>query len=253
MMLLRQLLLAAGVVLLTGCGDAVETSEIPTQIASGKLPATTLLATGARLSGANGLLFGPDGLLYVASVVGSEIVALDPDTGAIKKRLTRADGIDGPDDIAFAPDGTLYWTSILSGVVSGRRPDGTLVTAATLSPGVNPLTFSPNGRLFVAQCFFGDKLYEIDPNGSAPPRLISDQLGPGCGLNGMAWGPDQRLYGPRWFTGEVVSFDVSANTMRVGPTLGRGPIRPPWRAPPSWRWDSRSPWRRTAQCGSPAG
>ena len=194
MMLSRWLLLAAGIVLLAGCGDAVETSEMPTQIASGKLPATTLLVSGAKLSGANGLLFGPDGLLYVASVVGSEIVALDPDTGAIKKRLTRADGIDGPDDIAFAPDGTLYWTSILSGVVSGRRPDGTLVTAATLSPGVNPLTFSPNGRLFVAQCFFGDKLYEIDPNGSAPPRLISDQLGPGCGLNGMAWGPEGDLY-----------------------------------------------------------
>jgi len=197
------------------CDDGVQSNVTPNQIASGKLPAATLLASGAKISGANGILFGPDGLLYVASVVGSEIVALDPATGEVRRRLSRADGVDGPDDVAFAPDGTLYWTSILSGKVAGRRPDGSLVTAASLSPGVNPLTFSDAGRLFVAQCFFGDKLYEVDPDGVTAPRLISDTLGPRCGLNGMDWGPDQRLYGPRWFTGEVVSFDVDAKTMRI--------------------------------------
>ncbi|MEJ2133564.1 MAG: hypothetical protein P8Y95_18535, partial [Gammaproteobacteria bacterium] len=31
----------------------------------------------------------------------------------------------------------------------------------------------------------------------------------------MDWGPDGRLYGPRWFAGEVVSFDVDDNSMRV--------------------------------------
>ena len=33
--------------------------------------------------------------------------------------------------------------------------DGTLVTAAQLGPGVNPITFSDDDRLFVSQCFFG--------------------------------------------------------------------------------------------------
>jgi sugar lactone lactonase YvrE len=172
-----------------------------------------VLVSGAAISGANGLHFGPDGLLYVASVIGSEIVVLDPKTGEVKRRIRQ--GVKNPDDVAFNRDGDLYWTSILSGEVTGLRPDGSLVTAARLTPGTNPITFSPEGRLFVSQCFFDDKLYEVDPQGVNEPRLISDQLGPGCGLNGMDWGPDGRLYGPRWFRGEVVSFDVDTREMRV--------------------------------------
>ena len=83
------------------------------------------------------------------------------------------------------------------------------------TPGVNPITFSDDGRLFVAQCFFGDKLYEVDPLGVKPARVIREDLGPGCGLNGMDWGPDDRLYGPRWFRGEVVSIDVDSGDMRT--------------------------------------
>ena len=63
--------------------------------------------------------------------------------------------------------------------------------------------------------FFGTHLFEVDPTGQEPARTISDELGPGCGLNGMDWGPDQRLYGPRWFHQQVVSFDVDDNTMRL--------------------------------------
>ncbi len=200
---------------LSGCDQSTQFNERPAQTATGKLPAATLLASGAKITGANGIAFAPNGSLYVASVIGSELIVLNPNTGAVLERLTRADGVEGPDDIAFAPDGAFYWTSILTGEVAGQRADGTRVTAARLTPGVNPLTFSDTGRLFVAQCFFGDKLYEVDPNGATEPRLISDTLGPRCGLNGMDWGPDGRLYGPRWFTGEVVSFDVDANTMRV--------------------------------------
>ncbi|MDB2543436.1 hypothetical protein N9X45_06260, partial [Pseudomonadales bacterium] len=51
--------------------------------------------------------------------------------------------------------------------------------------------------------------------GIAEPRVIAEDLGPGCGLNGMDWGRDNRLYGPRWFRGEVVSFNVEDNTMRL--------------------------------------
>lgn len=175
-----------------------------------------VLATGAGISGANGLHFSPDGRLYVASVIGSELVVLDPDSGAVLERLT--EGVDGPDDVAFNAAGDFYWTSILTGEVAGLTAAGERITAATLTPGVNPITFSDDGRLFVAQCFFDDKLFEVDPAGIEAPRLISDQLGPGCGLNGMDWGPDGRLYGPRWFQGQVVSFDVDEGTMRVEAT-----------------------------------
>ena len=31
----------------------------------------------------------------------------------------------------------------------------------------------------------------------------------------MDWGPDGRLYGPRWFNNEVVSVDVDSGDLRV--------------------------------------
>ncbi len=175
-----------------------------------------VLASGANISGANGLHFSPDGRLFVASVIGSELIVLDPDSGEVLERLS--DGVDGPDDVAFNADGDFFWTSILTGEVAGITAAGERITAATLTPGVNPLTFSDDGHLFVAQCFFDDKLFEVDPAGIAEPRLISDELGPGCGLNGMDWGPDGRLYGPRWFQNQVVSFDVDTGDMRVEAT-----------------------------------
>lgn len=204
-------LLAAS--LLGGCSETEQTTET----GADKKPEATVrvIATGADIAGANGIHFGPEGWLYVASVIGSDITAIDPHTGKTVEHYTAEDGVIGPDDVAFGPDGSFYWTSILTGEVAGFTPDGKKVVAARLEPGVNPITFSDDGRLFTAQCFLGDKVYEIDPAGVEEPRLIADNLGPGCGLNGMDWGPDDRLYGPRWFTGEVVSFDVDENTMRL--------------------------------------
>ena len=195
----------ASLLLICGCDASEPTARPDLNI--------QVLATGASISGANGMHFSPDGRLFVASVIGSELVVMDPDTGAVLERLS--EGVDGPDDVAFNAAGDYFWTSILTGEVAGITAAGERVTAARLTPGVNPLTFSDDGRLFVAQCFFDDKLFEVDPAGVNPPRLISDQLGPGCGLNGMDWGPDGRLYGPRWFKQQVVSFDVDEGDMRI--------------------------------------
>ena len=173
------------------------------------------IATGANIAGANGIHFGPDGMLYITSVIGSDLTVIDPSSGEELRRFTAADGVIGPDDVAFASDGSVYWTSILTGEVAGFNPDGEKIVAAQLPPGANPITFSNDDRLFVSQCFLGTNLYELDPAGIEPARLIADDLGPGCGLNGMDWGPDDRLYGPRWFVGEVLSFDVDTGERRV--------------------------------------
>ena len=167
-----------------------------------------VFAQGALISGVNGIHFGPDGYLYAASVIGSDISIIDINAKRIVRRLGPTDGVLGPDDVAFNQAGDLYWTTILTGEVSGFRDGDELVRAANLGPGANPITFSDNGRLFAAQCFFGDGIYEVDPAGKLEPRLIRGDMGPQCGLNGMDWGPDNRLYGPRWFHNEVISLNV---------------------------------------------
>ncbi|MFW6093424.1 MAG: hypothetical protein ACODAC_05565 [Pseudomonadota bacterium] len=210
MHVLRRLAVAlgSGLLLLGGCGEQAVEPEIPSAN-------VRVLAQGAGISGANGLHFGPEGLLYVASVMDSELLVMDPDSGEVRQRLTARDGVVGPDDVAFSPEGAFYWTSILTGEVAGFTVEGERVVAGNVGAGANPLTFSDDGRLFVAQCFLGDGLFELDPEGRESPRIVADDLGPGCGLNGMDWGPDGRLYGPRWFRGEVVSYDVDSGERRL--------------------------------------
>ena len=174
----------------------------------------TVLSQGGPLHGTNGVMFGPDGRLYVASISSPAVVALDPESGAILERWGPEEGVKGPDDVAFGPDGSMFWTDWAFGDVGRRTPDGTTTVVASPVPGVNPITFSDDGRLFVSQCGPGDQLFEIDPEGIEEPRLIGDQLSRGC-VNGMDWGPDDRLYGPRMSSNEVVRVDVDSGTVET--------------------------------------
>ncbi len=168
------------------------------------------LVRGAKLNAANGIDIGPDGNLYIASVNGQEIVVMRKQNGRIIDRIT--EGVLGPDDLVFGPDGSLYWTDILTGEVGRLSPDGQLKKQQFL-PGVNPITFSPDGRLFVALDFLGDGLYEFDPDLNDPPRPIIpciDPNNPFClgFFNSFDFGPDGRLYGPLFALGLVISVDV---------------------------------------------
>lgn len=168
------------------------------------------LVKGSPLAGANGLDVGPDGHLYVASVNDQEIIVMNKNNGKIIERI--GDDVEGPDDLVFGPDGSLYWTDILSGYVKRRAPNGD-VTEQFVANGVNPITFSPDGRLFVALDFLGDGLYELDPDLDADPRPIvvcSDPLNPFClgFFNSFNVGPDGRLYGPLFALNLVISVNV---------------------------------------------
>ena len=48
-------------------------------------PLVEVVATGANIAGANGMAFGPDGNLYVASVLGSNMSVLNPESGEVIK------------------------------------------------------------------------------------------------------------------------------------------------------------------------
>ncbi len=158
------------------------------------------------LNGLNGINVGPDGKVYNASVGGSEITVHDPETGQILDRIGADQGVGGPDDLFITSDGTIYWTEILAGNVGRLDPDGTL-KKQFVGPGVNPITMSDDGRLFVARIFLGDGLYELDPELEADPIPLLPDI---VGLNGFDFGPDGLLYAPLFFGGEVVKIDVDA-------------------------------------------
>src|ERR1700716_3643764 len=73
------------------------------------------VTASSRLFGANGLRTGPDGRVYVAQVTGSQISALDLNTGELDTVSAKGGDIIAPDDVAFASDGTLYATEVMDG------------------------------------------------------------------------------------------------------------------------------------------
>lgn len=174
------------------------------------------ITKGALIKSANGINFGPDGNLYIASFGNQEIVVMNKQNGKIIERLGTDIGVINPDDLAFGPDGSLYWTDIGIGYVGRMTPQG-VVTKQFVALGVNPITFSEDGRLFVGLCFRGDGLYELDPNLIDPPRPIivaspGNEFPLGF-LNAFDFGADGMLYGPIFGGGIVVKVDID----RPGP------------------------------------
>ncbi|MCY4601704.1 MAG: hypothetical protein OXF27_17500 [Acidobacteria bacterium] len=212
-----------GVALLAGCAAQDPPETAPWTV--------TVLAQGSPLHATNGMYFGPDGRLYVVSASSATVAAVDKESGEVLERWGPELGVRGPDDITFGADGSAYWTEFSFGDVARRTPDGTISVIASPGRGVNPITFSDDGRLFVSRCALGHELFEIDPEGGGEPRLITDQLGPGCGLNGMDWGPDGRLYGPRPAGREAVRVDVDRGSFET--------VAADFRAPVALKFDSQ--------------
>ena len=158
------------------------------------------IVAGSGFHTANGIAFAPDGRLFVASVAGESIFALDLKTGAIETIVGPPAG--EADDLAFGPDGKMVWTAFLEGIVRMRGVDGQIKDLASGLPGVNSIAFTRDGtRLFVGQVFMGEGLWEIDLAGCAAPRLVASNTG---GINACQIGPDGMIYGPSWDRGQVV-------------------------------------------------
>lgn len=162
------------------------------------------LTPPSRLFGANGLRTGADGRIYVAQVSGSQISAIDPDTGAVEAISPLGGGIVGPDDLAFDDKGNLYATEITEGRVSVRRPNGETQVVRGDIPVANPITWY-KGKLIVGECRMGARIMELDLNGGEP-RVIVDNIPM---VNAFEVGPDGMLYFPVMGANEIwrVSLD----------------------------------------------
>lgn len=158
----------------------------------------TRLNEPSPLRGANGIAFGPDGLLYVAQFLHGGISAVDTGSGAVETVVSPGGSIRTPDDLAFDARGDMYVTDMVPGRVWRRTPRGecTLVAEGLRNP--NGITCLGD-RLFVSEMRAGGELFELFPHGGSPVRLAGG-LNHG---NAMQCGPDGWLYYPHMMTNQV--------------------------------------------------
>jgi sugar lactone lactonase YvrE len=161
----------------------------------------------SRLYGANGLRTGPDGRIYCAQVSGSQISAIDPETGAVEAISPMGGGIVAPDDLVFDPEGNIFATEITEGRVSVRRPNGETHVVRGDMPVANPITFH-QGRLIAGECRPGGRIMQLDLNGGAPKILVDDVAMP----NAFEVGPDGMLYYPVMGLNEIWRVGLDGGT-----------------------------------------
>lgn len=156
------------------------------------------LTPPSRLFGANGIRTGPDGRLYVAQVSGSQISAINIDSGDIETISPKGGDIVAPDDLVFDDNGNLFVTEITEGRVSMLTPNGQARVISEGLPCANPITFY-QGRLFAGECRPDGRIVELDRNGGAM-RILAENVPL---ANAMEVGPDGLLYFPVMGANEI--------------------------------------------------
>ncbi|WP_373077585.1 hypothetical protein [Zhongshania sp.] len=156
------------------------------------------LTQPSRLFGANGIRTGADGRIYVAQVSGSQISAVNVDTGLVETISPMGGDIVAPDDLVFDAKGNLYATEITEGRVSVREPNGRTRVINGDMPCANPITMYQD-RLFAGECRPDGRIMELDLNGGAPRVILEGVPMP----NAMEVGPDGMLYFPVMGANEI--------------------------------------------------
>jgi sugar lactone lactonase YvrE len=151
----------------------------------------------STLSGANGIRFGPDGQLYVAQFLSSQVSVIDVENGRERGLFAAGSGFVAPDDLAFDDNGVLFATEVMDGRVSARLPDGSTRVVAADLPGANGIAIH-RGRLFVDEFRPGGRILELYADKS--PRVIAEKAPM---PNAMCAGPDDLLYYPAVAAGQV--------------------------------------------------
>lgn len=164
----------------------------------------------SRLFGANGLRTGADGRIYVAQVPGSQVSAIDIDSGDIEVISPMGGSIVAPDDLAFDESGNLYATEITEGRVSVLRPNGEYRVVQGDMPCANPITVH-QGRLYAGECRPGGRIMELDLDGRAPRVILEDVPMP----NAFEVGPDGKLYFPVMGVNEIWRVDLAGGSPEV--------------------------------------
>jgi len=125
--------------------------------------------------GCNGATIGMDGALYVVHTGNSSTTRIDLKTMKATKFVPPYGGTFITDDITSDDKGNFYSTGTTSAAGEIYRIDknGMKTVIAKGISGANGIQYNKRtGRLFISECFWGNRVFELDPTGVKEPRLL---------------------------------------------------------------------------------
>ncbi len=175
----------------------------------------------------NGIRFDKSGVMYVADYTGHNILAVDPETQAVRV-FAHEPAMNQPNDLAMAPDGTLYasdpaW-SAGTGQVWRIDREGRVSRAAADMGTTNGIEVSPDGRTLYVNESVQRKVWAFDivaEGGLAGKRLIATF--PDFGSDGMRSDADGNLFITRHGKGTVIKMTPGGEILREIDVLGKNP------------------------------
>jgi len=150
--------------------------------------------------------------LTVGSVMGGYIDEVNLATGALSTYVANPNG--GADDETWLPDGTLVFNCLAEGKVKAKPLGGSVITIASGLTifGPNGIAYSPSNKVYSGEYPSGTGLYEVDPTGVNPKKLVLNMT---SGLNGFDFGSDGNIYGAMSIIDTLIKIDLTTKTQTV--------------------------------------
>jgi len=175
----------------------------------------------------NGIVFNPEGLMFVADYVGHNVLRIDPATRAISV-FAHNDGMNQPNDLAIAADGTLYasdpnWKAD-TGQLWRIDLDGSTTRLAADMGTSNGIDVDPTGRILYVNESVQRNIwaFDIEANRTLSHKRLFKKFSD-FDFDGMRCDVDGNLYVSRHGKGTVVKLSPRGEVLQEVDVLGKMP------------------------------
>ena len=176
---------------------------------------------------ANGIRFGPDGMMHVADYTGHNVLRVNPQTKEITTFAHEAT-MNQPNDLCMAADGTMYasdpnWKE-KTGQIWRVSRDGKITKVAEGLGTTNGIDLSPDGKVLYMNESIQRKVWAFDvkADGSLSGKRLVKEF-PDFGFDGMRVDVDGNLYITRHDKGTVVKLSPKGEVLQEITLPGKKP------------------------------